>query len=462
MTKNVCLVLFRNDLRVLDNPALYEASEIGTVLPVYIFEDEKNYPSASAQHFALYHSLIKLNQSLGGHLHFYKGNIHKIVEMLCHQHNITHVFWNRGYDPWRIQEDSHLKEWLKQKNIFVKSFNASLLFEPFFKSDGTPYKVFTPFYNACLKLNPARSLLKTPNSIEYVKENKTTINDLNIQEDWQKKWNNTNDFGEEAAHKTLYNFLNQPIFTYKQDRDYPSIKGTSNLAMHLALGTISVLQIYSALKAGDYPEAFSRQLIWREFAYHLLFHYPKVLTEPFQQKFKDFPWQNKNPLFDAWKNGKTGYPIIDAGMRELWQTGYMHNRVRMIVASFLTKNLMIHWIHGANWFFDCLFDADIANNIMGWQWVAGCGVDAAPYFRVFNPITQAKKFDPEGTYIKRFIPELKNLPLKYLFEPSTTPDSILKSFNIQLGATYPYPIIDISKSRNVFLENSKFSLVRPE
>ena len=267
----------------------------------------------------------------------------------------------------------------------------------------------------------------------------------------EKVWN----IGEKAAHSKLDYFIEYKLDSYKTNRDVPKLSHTSMLSAHLHFGEISPIQVWEAVnttgklntKSDSDLEHFLSELIWREFSIYLLYHFENLHKDNFVKKFDNFPWQTNNKLLKAWQQGKTGYPIIDACMRELWQTGYMHNRVRMIVASFLVKNLNIHWHKGRDWFWDCLVDADLANNSASWQWVAGCGADAAPYFRIFNPITQGEKFDKDGEYTKKYLPELKHLPAKYLFKPWQAPDNILKAAKVNLGKDYPLPIVDLPTTR---------------
>lgn len=461
------LVWFRQDLRISDNPALYDAAKKGTtIIPIYILEEETSeiFKIGSASCCWLYYSLAKLNHDLRHQLNFYQGSAEKIIFNLLEKYPIHAVYWNRCYEPERVQYDADLKAAIQKQGIACKSFNASLLWEPWevVKDDASPYKVFTPFYRKVLsKTETLRTPFPKPEKMDlYHDPFSKKLEELQLLPSfrWDKKMELHDQAGEKLAEKKLNYFLENQLEEYQEKRDYPFPSHTSNLSPHLHFGEISPHQIWHKTqekavnhlkKAGD---AFLRQLVWREFSYNLLFHFPEIPWKNFNKNFDSFPWKTKSNLLIRWQQGQTGYPLIDAGMRELWKTGIMHNRVRMVVASFLVKNLLIDWRIGAAWFWDCLVDADLANNSSSWQWVAGCGVDAAPYFRIFNPTLQAKKFDPEGTYICRFIPELAKLPKKFLFEPWKASKSILEEAGISLGKTYPFPIVSLESSRDKALE----------
>lgn len=457
------IVWFRQDLRIADNPALHKASEDGNVIPIYILDDENagEEKIGAASRVWLHHALVSLNESLNGHLNVYIGRAEDILSELCEKHNPKGVYWNRAYEPWRISRDKKIKERLNKINIQVESFNGSLLWEPWdvLKSDGTPYKVFTPYYRkGCLSAQTPRAPLSVPNT-EYAegKFGGVTINDLKLLPDidWDKQMMPHWDISETGAMNRLNHFMDDGITDYKQGRNFPARDNVSRLSPYLHFGQISPHQIWHETlnrEPNGNIDTFQSELGWREFSHSLLYYFPDLPSEPLQKKFTNFPWMENDVHLVAWQTGMTGYPIIDAGMRELWQTGYMHNRVRMIVGSFLVKNLLLHWHYGESWFWDCLFDADLANNSASWQWIGGCGADAAPYFRVFNPITQGENFDPDGTYTRKYCPELKHLPDKYLFKPWEAPAHILKQANVVLGTTYPKPIVDIKLSRERALE----------
>ena len=424
MTKRI-IHIFKNDLRLSDNPSLTEASKAGHIIPIYIV-DESDLHTDSAQNWWLQKSLEKLKKSLDNNLYFFKGDYKDIIASIISENDIQGVYWNRSYDPYSIQRDKDLKLYLEENNIEVKTFNSLLLWEPWqvAKPDGSPYRVFSPFYRkGCLNQKEPRFPLPQPNQINYFKINGSKdIKSLNLINgfNWYDKLNEHWDIGEKAAQKKLSLFLEDGIDDYKDGRNFPSKKNVSRLSPHIRFGEISPNQIWYAarsLKEDRNIDHFCSELGWREFSYYLLYHFPFIEKENLNKKFDNFPWTNNLEYLQAWQKGSTGYPIIDAGMRELWETGYMHNRVRMVVGSFLVKNLLIHWHYGHAWFNNCLVDADKANNTAGWQWIAGSGADAAPYYRIFNPILQSKKFDPKAIFIKKWIPELQNVEIKFAHEP---------------------------------------------
>jgi deoxyribodipyrimidine photo-lyase len=454
---------FRQDLRLSDNPALYQAAQTATVLPIYILDDDNaaKYSMGSAGRVWLHSSLISLCQSLGQNLSLYRGDPLPILLTLCKRYQIKRIFWNRCYEPWRISRDTHIKEQLEDQGITVHSHNGSLLWEPWHikKEDGTSYKVFTPFYRkGCLSATPPREPLPVPDKLNAQKDTQDSlkIDDLALlpKTGWDNKMRAHWDIGEHGAHQRLSEFLRTGMEHYKEGRNLPAKPYVSKLSPYLHFGEISPNQLYYAARQfadNEHVDHFCSELGWREFSYSQLYFNPSLPERNLQKKFDDFPWKDDQGKLSAWQKGKTGIPFVDAGMRELWQTGYMHNRVRMVVGSFLVKNLLLHWHHGERWFWDCLVDADLANNSASWQWVAGCGADAAPYFRIFNPVTQGEKFDPQGEYVRQYVPELKKLPDKYLFKPWEAPNRILKDADMVLGVDYPEPIIDLKTSRQAAL-----------
>lgn len=470
MTNKITIFWFRQDLRLSDNPGLLEAEKNGLVMPIYILDDASasEFKMGGASKLWLHHSLDSLNKSLGGKLNLYNGSAKEILFDIIKKNRANAVYWNRCYEPHRIHMDTQIKAELINAGIECKSFNGSLLWEPWdiLKKDNTYYKVFTPFYrNGCLTATAPRTPLPRPENITYLKDEKSlAIHDLDLLPTvpWNKKMEPYWEIGEDAAQQKLQVFLENGLQNYKEYRNHPSKPNTSRLSPHLHFGEISPNQAWHAARHYGHShgiendlDCFLSELGWREFSYYLLYHFPELPRKNFQSKFDHFPWQHNMDHLKAWQHGQTGYPIVDAGMRELWETGYMHNRVRMIVASFLVKNLGIHWHHGEDWFWDCLVDADLASNSASWQWVAGSGADAAPYFRIFNPVLQGEKFDSDGDYTRRFVPELKHLPNKYLFKPWTAPAHILKASGVILGKTYPNPIINLEKSRDAALEAYK-------
>ena len=447
-----------------------ESSRLGKILPIYILDDLSPSPFkiGSASQIYLHHSLASLNKSLNDGLNLYVGNPKELIFQLIKKYNIENICWNRCYEPWRISDDAIIEKRLSDLNINYTVFNGSYLWETeeIKKEDGSYYKVFGAYKKKVYFFEPRKPLPK-PENLILMKDysNETTLQDLQLipTHPWAHKIKENWTFGERVAQNKLDNFLHNRLSGYKKGRDYPGGNQTSKLSVNLHFGEISPHQIWeSASNIGRFNACeedvnhFLSELIWREFSYYLLYHFPDLPRKNFQAKFDTFAWESNQKLLSAWKQGKTGYPIIDAGMRELWQTGYMHNRVRMIVASFLVKNLRIHWHQGEDWFWDCLVDADLASNSASWQWVAGSGADAAPYFRIFNPILQGEKFDSDGQYTIKFIPELEKLPSKYLFKPWEAPEKILRDSGIILGSNYPKPIIALKSSRERALSAYNF------
>lgn len=458
MTSAINVVWFEQDLRIGDNPALTAAINQGEVLPIFILDNENagGHALGGASSWWLHHSLTKLDEALQGKLNFYQGDSEAIIVDLCERLNIQSVCWNRRYEPWRISRDTKIKQQLSARGILATSFNAALLNEPWeiLKKDDSPYKIFTPYHKQASAIEHDTPALPTPTQARHWQSDEQAIalDDLSLLPHikWDSHFYTCWTPGELGAKSSLRQFLAHALDNYKDGRDFPALQAVSTLSPHLHFGEISPRQICEALKAvpnDDNREHFKRELRWREFSYYLLFHWPTLPSENLKTDFDPFPWAENSEHLSRWQQGLTGYPLIDAGMRELWQTGFMHNRVRMITASFLVKNLLIDWRVGARWFWDCLVDADLASNSASWQWVAGCGTDASPYFRIFNPITQGEKFDRHGKYTKRFLPELKNLPDKYLFKPWEAPKHVLEAANVTLGETYPRPIVDIKESR---------------
>ncbi|MDV7340261.1 deoxyribodipyrimidine photo-lyase [Terasakiella sp. A23] len=445
MPNNPTIMWFRQDLRIQDNPALAHAAQSGPFLPIYILDDKNaaDWQMGGAGRLWLQHALNDLNTSLKGNLQVFIGDAFEILKSL----KPKEIHWNRCYEPWRIKRDKDIKSYFQDKEVTVTSHNGSLLWEPWeiAKKDGTPYKVFTPYYRkGCLGAPPPRPEIDTQ-KLPLEQRDIKPIEILNDKRDWTQTTIQNWDITEKGAHNRLNDFLETSLHNYKNGRDFPALETVSRLSPYLHFGQISPHQVwhhargFAALHQVDqHIDHFCSELAWREFSYSLLFYQPNLPTENLNAKFNPFTWSEDEESFDAWCLGRTGYPLVDAGMRELWQTGFMHNRVRMVTASFLIKNLMIDWRKGENWFWDCLFDADLANNAASWQWVAGCGADAAPYFRIFNPVTQSKKFDPDGTYIRKYIPELRHLSNKDIHEPWKSKQGL---------NGYPAPIIDLKFSR---------------
>ncbi|GAA0858925.1 deoxyribodipyrimidine photo-lyase [Aliiglaciecola litoralis] len=468
MSDSTTIMWFRQDLRLRDNPALREACRGSNVIAVYIYDDINpgSHEMGAASKWWLHHSLASLNSSLDNKLHILKGDPAVIIDQLIKKFDANEVVWNRCYEPWQVKRDKQIKSLLKNNDIAVQSFNGSLLWEPWeiMNKAGSPYKVFTPYYRkGCLQAHEPRAVVDAPRHYSYLYDADcdSGLNSLALLPDikWYSQFSNRWQPGEEGAAKNLSHFLSEPIQSYKEARDVPDKKGTSFLSPHLHFGEISAHQVwYATLNkfngSIDNPDvdSYLSELGWREFSHYLLYHFPSLPEKNFNSKFNQFHWRNKSQDLTDWQNGMTGVPMVDAGMRELWQTGYMHNRVRMIVGSYLVKNLMTHWHQGEAWFWDCLLDADLAANSASWQWVAGSGADASPFFRIFNPVTQGEKFDPKGAYVREYCPELKDLPDKYIHKPWEAPEHILRDAGITLGKDYPHPLVDLKESRQAALD----------
>ncbi|MEN1727793.1 MAG: deoxyribodipyrimidine photo-lyase [Pseudomonadota bacterium] len=425
---STAIVWFRQDLRVADNPALHHALENHQcVVPVFIWDPGSDAPWApgGASRWWLHHSLRALAErleGLGSRLILRNGPTAQALSDLVAETGAGAVYWNRLYDPALIERDRGIKERLVDAGLEARSFNARLLFEPWeiLKADGSPYLVFTPYWRQIQQRWRRLDVLPSPSTFGAPKQwpDSPTIDDLTLlpDRDWADGFHERWQPGELAAVERLESFLEDAVVDYDSDRDRPDRHGTSRMSAALHFGEVSPRQVALALdEAGELPAgegrlSFLREIAWREFSAYLLFHFQQIPDQPLKAQFDHFPWREPADYADdlaAWQRGRTGVPMVDAGMRELWHTGWMHNRVRMIVASYLTKNLLIPWQEGARWFWDTLVDADLANNTQGWQWTAGSGADAAPYFRVFNPVLQGEKFDPDGEYVRRWCPELR-------------------------------------------------------
>ena len=458
----VSLVWFRQDLRITDNPALTHAAARGPIVPVYILDDRAppaGRPLGGASRWWLHHSLVSLAKDLGG-LVLLRGDPAVLLPELAKKVGADAIVWNRCYEPYAIARDKALKADLTATGLEVASFNGSLLFEPWqIKTlEGGPFKVYSPFWRACLKtaVEPPMAVpkfeLKIPRGVS---DKLADWSLLPTKPNWAKGFAAEWQPGEAGARARLDRFLEDGLQGYGELRNRPDLPNVSRLSPHLHFGEISPRQAWAATqmhveanantrKDGD---KFLSEIGWREFAHHLLYHFPTLPERNWKAGFDAYPWETNAAHLAAWKAGKTGYPIVDAGLRELWTTGYMHNRVRMVVASFLIKHLRIDWRQGEAWFWDTLVDADLANNAASWQWVAGSGADAAPYFRIFNPMQQGVKFDPDGAYVRRWCPELARLPTAVLHAPFEAPAEILRAAGVMLGKTYPLPIVDHATAR---------------
>ena len=460
------IIWFRQDLRLTDHSALLAALSLARetgaeLVAAYILDDDTpgQWRAGGASRWWLHHSLASLDSSLrqlGGHLSLRRGDTHRELRQLVSETGAQQVFCSRNYEPWARDLEQRLHEDLGAQGVGLRRYPGALLFEPeaVRTGAGEPYKVFTPYWKACLRQPPPQAPRARPGSLPAFVEG---VDSVPLQElellpqapNWAAGWDQLWQPGESGAAAALSRFLDGPLDDYDESRNHPDREATSRLSAHMHFGEISPRQLWQAIHqhcqsrpALDHQrDKFLSEMGWREFSHHLLHHFPDIPETAFKRDFDRFPWLGDRDKLLAWQRGLTGYPIVDAGMRELWQTGYMHNRVRMITASFLTKHLLVPWTEGERWFWDTLVDADLANNACGWQWVAGSGADAAPYFRIFNPTLQGKKFDSAGAYVRRWVPEIATLPDKYLHEPITAPAAALEAAGVVLGQTYPNPIV---------------------
>lgn len=463
---------FREDLRLTDNPALHAAVCSGRpLICLYIHDEETSglRPLGGASKWWLDKSLQSLAKDIsavGGQLTLRSGQSETVLQNIIDESGAESVVWNRRYDQPERELDTHIKETLKNTGINVTSYNARLLNEPWSieNKTGGYYKVFTPYWKTVRANYSAPQAFSAPTSLEGPKLKSETLEDWGLHPttpDWSSGFDDAWHPGEAGAIQRLQHFIDGPINTYDDDRNRPDLEdGTSGLSPHLRFGEIGPTQVWRATMSGmaagrindKQGEKFLSELVWREFSYVLLYHNPDMAAENYNHDFKHMPWRSDDADYEKWCAGLTGYPMVDAGMRQLWQTGWMHNRVRMITASFLTKHLLLKWQKGEDWFWDTLVDADPAANAASWQWTAGSGADAAPYFRVFNPITQGPKFDKTGDYVRTYCPELAGLPDKYLHSPWDAPDNVLKNAGVKLGETYPHPMVGHKTGRERALD----------
>jgi deoxyribodipyrimidine photo-lyase len=440
------LIWFRQDLRLRDNSALHAAvKRREPVIPIYIWspEDDGDWPPGAASRWWLHQSLTSLDKSLraqGSRLILAKGPAATLLPQLAKQANATAVYWNTRYEPAARQCSDDVTSALTRQGIETKGFNSTLLTDPseILNRSGQPYRVYTPYMRRVLHDARPATPLPAPNRMQppgsWPRSLELEALKLMPRIRWYESMERTWTPGEDGALKRLREFLKHTLADYGQSRDRPGEQGTSHLSPHLHFGEIGPRQIWHVLGAKGRGSQYLREIVWREFAYHLLYHFPHTTTKPMRPEFARFPWQPNVKYLRAWQRGGTGIPMVDAGMRELWATGIMHNRVRMIVSSFLVKNLLQSWQDGSKWFWDTLVDADLASNTMNWQWIAGCGADAAPYFRIFNPQTQGERFDPDGAYVRKWIPERAHESTKTIHAPSAE------------------AIVDLSRSRETALD----------
>ncbi|MFC3052611.1 cryptochrome/photolyase family protein [Kordiimonas pumila] len=455
-----------NALRLADHPALAAAcATSGPVIPLYVYDNTHDNAPGAASRWWLLQSLSKLDASLkklGSGLVVRRGTVADVVMDVCTETGACGVYMTRGYSEHDKKTEEYLHDFAEKNGLTCKRYAGRLLLEPeqVVSKSGTPYSVFTPFWKQALSLIDNAVPLPVPQKIQAPVSwpATTSIGALGLEPkpaSWAEPIAAEWQVGEEAAIERLDFFVDATMDEYQTARDIPGVDGTSKISPYLAFGEISPRQIWHkvSMHLGDATKstaalAYLRELGWRDFSYHQLFYNPEMRIKPLKAKFLHFPWhEGTSPAVKAWQKGMTGFPIVDAGMRQLWQTGWMHNRVRMIVGSFLVKDLLWHWHEGETWFWDTLVDADIASNAASWQWVAGCGADASPYFRIFNPVTQGEKFDPAGAYIRSFVPELCDLPNEWIHKPFDAPLEVLAVAGITLGHTYPAPLVDRKKAR---------------
>jgi deoxyribodipyrimidine photo-lyase len=466
------IVWFRDDQRLADNPALAAAEQSGRpLICLYIHDAESDglRPPGGAARWWLAGSLARLQEALaerGGTLLVLRGPAADIIDTVVRATQAGAIMWNRRYDAPGRSIDARIKADLTQRGVLVESFNGHLLREPWTVTNraGAPFRVFTAYWRAACALGAPAAPLAIPKTFRfYTLPNELAAEMIALDDfeprtpDWAGGLRAAWERGEAAARGRLHDFIRTDLPHYAMGRDRPGEQATSRLSPYLRFGNISARQVWHAVSAaiasGTSPasqadaDKFLAELGWREFCYHLLFHLPDLAHVNVRAEFDAMPWRDDRASLRAWQRGLTGYPLVDAGMRELWTTGVMHNRVRMIAASFITKHLLIDWRAGETWFWDTLVDADGANNPANWQWVAGSGADAAPYFRIFNPTLQGEKFDPDGIYVKRWVPELDRLPAPFVHRPWTASKTMLTEAGVRLGETYPAPIVDHDVAR---------------
>jgi len=465
MTARECVLLwFRRDLRLTDHPAL--AAAVATrlpVVPVFVWsaEEDGSPTPGAASRWWLHRSLLRLDQSLrarGSRLILRQGPAAETLAALAAETGARRIFAHRLAEPAGRVVEARVQASLQDRGPGVEFFNGGLLFDPgsIRTRSGGPFQVFTPFWRACWSAQGSlREPLSAPQHISRPVSwpKSLAVSDLQLEPkiDWADGLREAWTPGESSALHRLRSFSQTSVGDYAAERDRPDHDGTSRLSPHLHFGEISPVQIWHVLAERPGSKSCLRQLAWREFAHHLLLEFPRTLTEPFHPRFRHFPWRRNTWRLVAWQQGRTGYPLVDAAMRQLWTTGWMHNRARMVVGSFLVKHLLIPWQDGAAWFLDTLVDADLANNTMDWQWVAGCGADPAPYFRVFNPVLQGEKFDAGGDYVRRWVPELRELPARWIHKPWTAPAAVLAKARVRLGDAYPQPVVDHDEARKAAL-----------
>lgn len=467
MSEKPIIVWFRQELRLADHPALAAAlAQGGPVICLYVLDDKTpgEWAMGGASRWWLHHSLTALSADIakrGGRLILRRGEAVREIGKLARETGAGAVYFTRGAAPWSAAEEKRIKDECAAQAMDCRRFGGFLLFEPEDIRNGTggPYKVYSPFARACFAAPPPREPKPAPKNIPSLEVACEKLEDwklLPTRPDWSRGFTQWQP-GEAGAQARLKSFLKERLAIYGEGRNFPATPATSGLSAHLHFGELSPNQVWHAARSAmaaahgkmdKSGEVFLKEVLWREFSYHLLHIWPEMPQRAFKPEFEGFPWVRDDKALETWKRGRTGFPIVDAGMRELWQTGTMHNRVRMITASFLIKDLLIHWKEGEHWFWDTLVDADIGANSASWQWVAGSGADAAPYFRIFNPVLQGEKFDPDGNYVRQFVPELARMPSAFIHRPWEAPALVLKEAGVELGGNYPAPMLDHAAARD--------------
>lgn len=449
------ILWFRNDLRLADNPALQAALATGQpIVAAFILDTQQDWAPGGASRWWLHHCLASLDASFrvhGTRLVFRRGPAAETVLGLRAETGATAVFTGAGIEPAARRVESGVSERLRAEGVPLHVTRPPLLFSPdaIRTRSGGPFGIYTPFANACLAAGDPPPPVPAPERIPSgTLPRSDRLEDWDLlprHPDWAGGLRDTWQPGEPSAQTRLAAFRAGALAGYATGRDQPAIDGTSRLSPHLHFGEVSPAQVWHAARPGN--DKFVRELLWREFCQHLLWHNPTMPERPLRRVFEAMPWHRDRDALRAWQRGRTGIPFVDAGMRQLWRVGWMHNRARLVVASFLVKHLLVPWQDGQRWFWDTLVDADLGNNAASWQWIAGCGTDAAPYFRVFNPVLQGRKFDPDGDYVRRFVPELAGLEARWIHAPWQAPESARRQAGIALGTTYPRPVVDPAVGR---------------
>ena len=469
------VVWLRNSLRLGDHPALAHAAGRGAVVPVFVWapDEEEPWAPGGAHRWWLHESLTALGLALekkGSRLVLRQGGSLDEIKAVCEASGADRVVWQTRIAPTLRRRDEAVRAGLEEAGVEVRQFGGRILHDPdrVETGSGGPYKVFTPFWKKAKAALDPGAPLPAPDLGGAAPETwpeSVALDALGLTPeaqdgvDWAGGMRETWTPGEGGAAERLRAFVDGTLLHYDAERDFPAVRGTSMLSPHLHWGEVSPRQVWAAANAWvsngatrEAADAFLFEIGWREFSYHVLHHFPHMPDEPLKEKYERMPWEHDEAALQAWQRGRTGYPLVDAAMRQLWHVGWMHNRMRMVTASFLTKDLLVRWQDGERWFWDTLCGGDLANNAMGWQWAAGSGADAQPFFRIFNPISQSTKYDPDGAYIRRWVPELADLPTKHLHAPWTAPPGVLREAGVVLGETYPEPVVDHKAARERALE----------